>query len=549
MQRIALIAFCLFFPSMAAHVSGAAHAAPSNSCVIDPPLVEIRAKLSDDSRFAHKANEISGIALAGFLDKDNQPVLWAHEENKPNLLLLSTHRDHSLVIGDPALPGAGPRDAEDIAIVPGANPTATSNPGTIYLADAGSNIKSIHACARFTRSANKTQCGLVSGELGQAPNHSLLATAASAACLAKGADRIWIDEVVNPAADYRPAIWRIAEPKSIKSALRHGLPPPEIINFEYPKQCANRLCGEMAVPGMEALFARYNVEAMLVVKEPDNSHSAYLFSKAHKSHAEFLQKQHPTAPACVFEGDGRTDVFRLENIDRLRPQDRHTASYITTLHFTPQSALQAPEIGRLTAASYFAYSDGAGIIALKTNTYGYRWPVNATDITRNDAGAPRYDIKAVLDKRTTCQVATASEKVKGTKTTVENRLAAEAQLEAFAQVSNGGTYQIGECAGFPKCRLFYTRERYQYLPGDVDGNGKVEMADVNALNAYLTGQRSLFCIAAADVQENGLVNAADLKALQDHVQAKKGDSKTIIRKGLRSAGAGVLGCDFYSGKL
>ena len=82
MQRIAFTAFCFFLPSMAIH------AAPSNSCVIDPPLVEIRAKLSADSRFANKANEISGIALAGFFDKDDQPVLWAHEENKPNLLLL-----------------------------------------------------------------------------------------------------------------------------------------------------------------------------------------------------------------------------------------------------------------------------------------------------------------------------------------------------------------------------------------------------------------------------------------------------------------------------
>ncbi len=533
------------------------------ACEIDSPLVELRTKFSVNSYFADKANEISGIALAGFSDKEGQPVLWAHEEDKPNLLLLSTHRNNPLVIGDPSLHGRRPRDAEDIAVVPRTKTLGSHAPdshaaGIIYLADTGSNIKFLHACVRFERQVKGSQCRVVSGQIEtigveRVTGNILPTRLVSQGCLAKGADRFWIDELPDTSSAYSPAIWRIAEPKSMKSALRHGLPSPDVINFEYPKQCGNRICGEMTMPGMEALHARYNVEALMVIKEPDNSHTAYLFSKAHKSHAAFLRKQQPAAAACEFESDGRTDVFRLENIDRLRPQDRHMVSYVTTLNLTPQSPLRTPEIGRLTAASYFSYADGAGIIVLKTNSYGYRWPVAATDITHNAAGAPRYDIKFALDKRSPCPVATAQEKTRGQKFTVENRLAAEAQLEAFVQVANGGTFQIGECAGFPKCRLFYTRERYRYLPGDVDGNGKVETADAILLNVYLTGSRSLFCVAAADVQTDGVVDAADLKLLQDYSdqkgQDKKGALAQAIRKGLRSAGAGALGCDFYSGQL
>jgi hypothetical protein len=529
------------------------------ACEVDSPLVELRAQLSADARFAKKANEISGIALAGFLDKEGQPVLWAHEENKPNLLLLSTHRNHSLVIGNPSLHGRKPRDAEDIAVVPITNTPEFHAPeshasGIIYLADTGSNIKSLHACARFERQVNGAQCSVVSGEIEtigveRITGNILPSKLARQGCLSKGADRFWIDELPDTSSAYRPAIWRIAEPKSMESALRHGLSPPDIINFEYPKQCGNRACGEMAMPGMEALHARYNVEALMIIKEPDNSHTAYLFSKSHKSYAALLRKQRRTLAACEFESDGRADVFRLENIDRLRPQDRHMASYVTTLYLTPQGSLHTSEVGRLTAASYFAYEDDAGIMVLKTNSYGYRWPVATTDIIRNAKGAPRYDIQSILDKRSPCPVATAQEKIKGNKATVENRLAAEAQLEAFAQVGNGGAFQIGECAGFPKCRLYYTRERYRYLPGDVNGNGTVEATDAELLEAYLAGQRSLFCVAAADVQADGVVDAADLKLLQDYLLNKKGILAQVIGNGLRSAGTGVLGCDFYSGQL
>lgn len=53
-----------------------------------------------------------------------------------------------------------------------------------------------------------------------------------------------------------------------------------------------------------------------------------------------------------------------------------------------------------------------------------------------------------------------------------------------------------------------------YVPGDVNGDGYINAADLSAMiNAILKRENSVFIEAAADLNSDGLINAADLSAV------------------------------------
>ena len=59
-------------------------------------------------------------------------------------------------------------------------------------------------------------------------------------------------------------------------------------------------------------------------------------------------------------------------------------------------------------------------------------------------------------------------------------------------------------------------EPQPFLKGDVNGDGEVNIADVNALIAIiLGGEADADTLIRADVNENGEINIADVNALMD----------------------------------
>lgn len=52
------------------------------------------------------------------------------------------------------------------------------------------------------------------------------------------------------------------------------------------------------------------------------------------------------------------------------------------------------------------------------------------------------------------------------------------------------------------------------MPGDVDGNGKVDISDIALLGGYLGGKNDIVCLDNADVNGNGNVGIDDRKALE-----------------------------------
>ena len=55
------------------------------------------------------------------------------------------------------------------------------------------------------------------------------------------------------------------------------------------------------------------------------------------------------------------------------------------------------------------------------------------------------------------------------------------------------------------------------LPGDANGDDRLDHADLTTLAHYLTGQSDNICMTGADINRDGRVDIADLSELPDHL--------------------------------
>ncbi len=63
----------------------------------------------------------------------------------------------------------------------------------------------------------------------------------------------------------------------------------------------------------------------------------------------------------------------------------------------------------------------------------------------------------------------------------------------------------------------------KYIPGDVDGNGRIESLDADVLNKYIVGE-SVFVVDdknALDVNRDGRITVADSVAILFHISGKQ----------------------------
>ena len=280
----------LYFGSLLPCFVAPSAAADGNACAIQP-IIEERAVQKNARGLTRTINEVSGLARSGLSDASGYPLLWANEENKARLALLTTRPGDAINVADISLHGKRPRDAEDLA-------SAADSSGNIilYLADTGMNLKSSNACVRFERyGASNQQCRLTEGEL-QKVTFASPPLENRQDCLARGENWLWLDQTSDPDPERLPAIWRIPEPPSLNAALKRGFTGTEIIRFRYPRTCGNKPCGEFSLPGLEQMLGRYDTEALAVIPEPDGTHSAYLFTKPHKNLANLLNTQLRSIP-------------------------------------------------------------------------------------------------------------------------------------------------------------------------------------------------------------------------------------------------------------
>ncbi len=76
---------------------------------------------------------------------------------------------------------------------------------------------------------------------------------------------------------------------------------------------------------------------------------------------------------------------------------------------------------------------------------------------------------------------------------------------------DGKVYTCGECG------YFYIDKTFVFVPGDVDGNGKVNVRDIACLQRYLNGWEVDINIDACDANGDGTVNNRDIALLQQHL--------------------------------
>ncbi len=301
-----------------------------------------------------KVDETSGIAIAGFRDAEGRPMLWAHNERTNHVTLISTAPDTTLYAGAITMPGNKTRDAEDIAVV------HDNGKGTIYLEDAGANRKDMPVCVRYARKKeNPSQCRVVDSFPGLVDKKDAGAKELDKEkCLARGEDWIWVNESDYLAPGIHPSIRRIPEP-AYKDVVRARLAvDTDVIEFEYPRLCGDKPCREVAGNKMSDLARAYNTESLAVIVEPDHSHTAYLFTKAPLSLAHPLRMQRTETASCRFDSDGLSDVFRIRNIDALRPGTLHMAEYVTTLDLADTEAQSEDDDKgwRVTGANFLKIS-------------------------------------------------------------------------------------------------------------------------------------------------------------------------------------------------
>ncbi|MDH3979539.1 MAG: dockerin type I domain-containing protein [Gammaproteobacteria bacterium] len=518
--------------------AGAAGLAVSGEECVAQPLVEVRATQQTADGSTRTINEVSGLARAGLDDGSGYPLLWAHEEDKARLSLLTTKPGDTILLADISLHGRHPRDAEDMA-------TAIDAKGRhmIYLADTGMNLKGRNACVRFERyGSNKQQCRLGEGSL-QDVTKKVSPADNRQACLARGPNWLWLDQVSDPDPKRLPAIWRMPEPDSMGEARKRGITGTEIIRYRYPERCGDRPCGEFALSGLESLEGRYDAEALAVVREPDASHSAYIFTKPHKNLANLLNTQHPGAEACNFDSDGITEVFRLDEIDTRSPDQVATAVHIASLDFSPDGAFPGNRKMRVTAADYLSVTEESGLLLVKTKFFGYKWPVTAADIVQREyRPSRRFDLARVFRENTPCRI-TAPDRIKEKNPDYKpggKRFAGE-KHEAVTQMPDGGAFHMGECNGLSKCRLIYIRDDFQSLAGDVDGDGRIDKRDGELIRHHIDTGHGLFCPAAADLNHDGQVDREDLDLLGCPPGAG-GEARS-------AAASKAAACPYYSGRL
>lgn len=489
---------------------------------------EIVASLKADDPHFRNMNEISGIALAGFPDEEGRPLLWGHEERTSRLVLIRTHPGGSLYAGAITLPGPKTRDAEDIATV------HARGKGTIYLEDAGANRKDMPVCARYARKAeNPGQCSVA--------DSIRVAEHTKADCLARSADWIYLNEADYLEPGEHPAIRRIPEPPYQDVLRGKAALGAATIEFEYPQRCGTRRCREFPGNKMSDIAAAYNTESLAVVVEPDHSHTAYLFSKVHRSLGHLLAKQRPDAAACKFDTDGLSDVFRLRHIDALAPGKVHVAEYVATLDLSTNSS--DPEMDdspdRVTAANFLQLSASQGLLLVRTIGHAYKWPVAVLhEEPGGGKGRAEFDVAGALKTLKPLMAAVPA--------TNEKEGVGRRNQEAAAQRDEHTIYYMGECKDLPRCALTMIHDDHPYLAGDVDGDGQVDENDAATLKRFLAGETALYCKAAADVNGDNAVNQEDLEYLA-HFLA--GNGPAPVARQAQPGDPPAPGCGYYNADI
>jgi dockerin type I repeat protein len=485
---------------------------------------QIVASQSASDAYFKKLDETSGIAIAGFRDENGRPLLWAHNEKTSQITLINTGPANTLYRGAITMPGKKTRDAEDIAVV------HDNGKGTIYLEDAGSNRKDMPVCVRYARKKNNpSQCSV----LDSVTLDNVDGEESRAQCLARGNDWIWLNETDYLAPGVHPAIRRMPEP-GYSEVIRGKLAAnTEIIEFEYPRLCGDKPCREVAGNKMSDIARTYNTEALAVILEPDHSHTAYLFSKAHLSLSNALQMQHAEAPYCKFDSDGLSDVFRIRHIDSLSSKGLHQAEYVTTLDLSDTTSQQQAIGARVTAANFLKLSDSQGLLLIRTIRHALKWPISLA--TPKDSASPVFDVAGALKNiKPVAAAVPALHKKQGVN---------KKNQEAVAQLDESTIYYMGECKGLRVCSVAMVHDNHPYLAGDVDGNGRVNAEDVVSLRKFLSGEIGLYCKAAADVNADGNITDADVERLKRYVE---GHGPAPVQSRSQADNTPLLSCGYYN---
>ncbi|MCC6209137.1 MAG: dockerin type I repeat-containing protein [Gammaproteobacteria bacterium] len=492
----------------------------TDKALSDPEIVASQS--ANDPNF-RKLDETSGIAIAGFRDEKGYPLLWAQNEKTSRITLIATRQADSLYVGSIAMPGRRTRDAEDIAVV------HDQGKGTIYLADTGTNRKDVPVCIHIEhQKEDPSQCRILDYFLPRSGKPESTHAKAEAECISRGDDWIWLPESNRVDAGVHPSIRRMPEPSYAQALLGKLVADAATIEFEYPRTCDGKPCRGLAFGDIGTAPA-YNTEAMAVVVEPDHSHTAYLFTKAPPSLSKALFKQHSVS--CGFEGDLVSEVFRLRHVDSLAPVRLQLAEYVATLDLARNTLREeTDERWSVTSANFLQISDSQGLLLLRTKGHALKWPVG---LVRGMRGAPTFDMAAALKQPPLPATAPRKHNKKGV---------SRKNQEAVAQWDESTLYYMGECKGMSACSVARVHDDHPYLPGDVDGNGRVDREDAADLKRFIGGEIGLYCKAAADADGDGRLTQADLDYLKNHID---GRGPAPRRSGTGAPGGKALACGYY----
>lgn len=214
----------------------------------------------------------------------------------------------------------------------------------------------------------------------------------------------------------------------------------------------------------------------------------------------------------------------------------HRAEYVTTLDFSRGGGLLESDDAkwRITAANFLQLSPSQGMLLLRTNLHAFKWAVGLAAAGKGVGATPVFDVEGSLKRVSPLPAAVPRvDKAEGV---------GKRHEEAAAQLDERTIYYSGECKRLHRCAVAMVHDDHPYLPGDVDGNGRVDADDLEALQGVLAGAAGLYCRAAADVDGDGRISEADIEYLRRYLE---GHGPAPVRSGSATGDLG-LGCGYYN---
>ena len=225
--------------------------------------------------------------------------------------------------------------------------------------------------------------------------------------------------------------------------------------------------------------------------------------------------------------DGNSDYFLIREITIPDTVERIGYNAFFNHSVTESSVINIPASVEEIADYAFSYLWGVTAFEVDANNPSYR-SIAGVLYTRDLTTLQNYPLAKAADtyivpKETTLLFCTSFAGADNLKNLIvqNSRVRRMGYTFAYCDLKLYGDNSISQSgldspSPFGKVEFITEKQSYSSIPGDLDNNGVVDANDVALLEAYLSGDPTLYGLALipADVNQDGFVNQADLSAIK-----------------------------------